>query len=536
MTVSSATNKSGPYTGNGVTTVFAYGFRILDASHIQVVRTENGGDTVLTTGFTVSGVGNAGGGNVTFAVAPTAAQKITLIRNAPFTQQTDLENQGAYYAEVVEQAFDLATMRDQQLQEQIDRSVKVPVGQATFDPDALISDVIRLADSADQVDAVAAIEAQVVTVAGIASDVTVVADNLADVTNFADVYQGPKAVAPSLRNDGSALLPGDLYFDTVLGGMRVRTGSNTWIAALSADALEKSQNGADIPNKAAFRTALSIFGIGSDTTTTITNLNTLAVAGEYFAASGATGSPNAEPILVKMYAADATTRAVQEVFGLTSGRRWMRVETASAWGSWVEIPGTGGITTAMLAAAAIRLSSEGFASPLDTELATALWAKGYTDQAARLTFAPAEATTSGTAFDFGSIPPGVSEVEVVARDCAFVGADSILIQLGTSGGFQTTGYSGHSYVFVAGSNAAGGSTAGIRVTEGAAGRPFTGSVRFVRTAGNSWVATISGGNPTGALAFAGGGQVALSGELTQVRVTRAGASSFNSGSVTVGYR
>lgn len=130
MTVSSATNKSGPYTGNGVTTVFAYGFRILDASHIKVVRTENGADTVLTTGFTVSGVGNAVGGNVTFAVAPTAAQKITLIRNAPFTQQTDLENQGAYYAETVEEAFDLAAMRDQQLKEEVDRSLRLPASAA----------------------------------------------------------------------------------------------------------------------------------------------------------------------------------------------------------------------------------------------------------------------------------------------------------------------------------------------------------------------------------------------------------------------
>lgn len=233
MTVSSATNKSGPYTGNGVTTVFAYGFRILDASHIKVVRTEAGVDTVLTTGFTVSGVGNAGGGNVTFAVAPTAAQKITLIRNAPFTQSTDLENQGAYYAETIEEALDLAAMRDQQLQEQINRSVTIPVGQDTGVLDTLIEDVIRLTDSVDEIDAVAAIEAQVVTVAGIAADVSVVADNLADVTNFADVYQGPKAVAPTLRNNGAALQAGDIYFDTVLDRMQVYTGT-AWEAAASS--------------------------------------------------------------------------------------------------------------------------------------------------------------------------------------------------------------------------------------------------------------------------------------------------------------
>jgi hypothetical protein len=408
MTVPSAINKSGPYTGNGVTTSFAYGFRILDASHIRVVRTENGIDTILTSGFTVTGVG-AAGGSVVFSVAPTATQTITLIRNAPFTQQTDLENQGAYYAQTIEDALDLGVMRDQQLQEQVDRSVKIPVGAATFDLDALVNDIVRVADSVAAVDTVASNIADVGIVADNIADVGIVADNLADVTNFADVYQGPKAVAPVLRNNGSPLLSGDLYFDTVDNRMKVRA-SAAWVNAASsvngmiaqyaytatagqtvfaavydigfvtvylngvklvsgddftalngtsitlatgaavgdsieiigfgafatADMLQKSQNGADIPDKAAFRAALGINGIGSETAPTITNLNTLTVAGEYFAASGATGSPNSEPIIVKMLAADATTRAEQVVTGLTTGRKWWRIETASVWGAWNE--------------------------------------------------------------------------------------------------------------------------------------------------------------------------------------------------------
>ena len=127
MTVSSEVTKSGPYVGNGVTTVFPYAFRILEDAHIQVVQTENGIDTVLVSGFSVSGKGEDAGGNITFDVAPTASKTITLVRNAPLTQSTDLENQGAYYAQSIEDALDLAAMRDQQLQEQIGRSVKIPV-------------------------------------------------------------------------------------------------------------------------------------------------------------------------------------------------------------------------------------------------------------------------------------------------------------------------------------------------------------------------------------------------------------------------
>jgi hypothetical protein len=133
---------------------------------------------------------------------------------------------------------------------------------------------------------------------------------------------------------------------------------------------------AEFRTPAQVRSDLSINGIGSEIAPTITNLDTLTVAGEYFAASGATGSPNAEPIVVKHIAADATTRVVQEAIGLTSGRKWRRVDSGAGGSAWVEIPRAGSIAVADFAATAVRLSSEGFASPLDTELATALWVDG----------------------------------------------------------------------------------------------------------------------------------------------------------------
>ncbi|WP_065755378.1 hypothetical protein [Bradyrhizobium paxllaeri] len=117
MTVASEENKSGPYIGNGATTVFDYEFRILNEAHIRVIRAQAGIETVLTLGadYTVSGVGDAGGGSITATVAPTAAQTITILRDVPFTQDTDLENQGSYFAETIEAALDLSAMRDQQL-------------------------------------------------------------------------------------------------------------------------------------------------------------------------------------------------------------------------------------------------------------------------------------------------------------------------------------------------------------------------------------------------------------------------------------
>lgn len=128
MTVASETNRSGPYNGNGVTTVFSYGFRIIDEDHLRVIKTSAlGVETILTiaTDYTVASVGNPAGGSITLLSAPATGETITILRAVPFVQETDLENQGAYYAETVEDALDLAVMRDQQLAEEIGRSIHV---------------------------------------------------------------------------------------------------------------------------------------------------------------------------------------------------------------------------------------------------------------------------------------------------------------------------------------------------------------------------------------------------------------------------
>lgn len=129
MTVTSDVNRSGPYNGNGATTVFDYDFRILDRAHLRVVSTSADGeetDLVLDDDYSVSGVGDANGGSVTISPAPASGTTITIFRSVPFSQETDLENQGAYYAETVERALDLGVMRDQQMAEELSRAVKFP--------------------------------------------------------------------------------------------------------------------------------------------------------------------------------------------------------------------------------------------------------------------------------------------------------------------------------------------------------------------------------------------------------------------------
>lgn len=224
MTIASETNRSGPYPGNGVTTAFDYEFKIASAAHVKVIK-RNASDVeatlVLDTDYTVSGVG-ADNGTVTLSVAPATGETITLLRSIPFVQELDLENQGPYFAQSVEDALDLAAARDQQLSERIDRAVVIPASEDPAQLDGLVANVIRIASSADNIDVVAT---NIDAVNDVAPHAATIAENVTDITNFADVYQGPKSSDPATRNDASALQQGDLYFNTTSKLMRVYDGA-----------------------------------------------------------------------------------------------------------------------------------------------------------------------------------------------------------------------------------------------------------------------------------------------------------------------
>ncbi|MEH3125573.1 hypothetical protein [Agrobacterium cavarae] len=133
MTVSSEVSTAGPFFGNGSVKTFPYAFKILDEKHIRVVFISTLGDvsdlSLANGDYTVTGVGNEAGGNVVKATPLLTGQTLTIVRRLPLTQDTSLENQGAYYPEVVEQRFDLLTMQIQSVQETTERSLTVEPGQ-----------------------------------------------------------------------------------------------------------------------------------------------------------------------------------------------------------------------------------------------------------------------------------------------------------------------------------------------------------------------------------------------------------------------
>jgi len=133
MTISNQTARTGPYNGNGSTTVFAYDFRILDQSHVVVtLKSAANVETVqtLTTNYTVSGVGDATGGNITMVVAPASGEQLTFSRSIPQTQEVDLANRGGVQPEVLESAYDKLTQLSQDKVELLNRMPRFPVSSA----------------------------------------------------------------------------------------------------------------------------------------------------------------------------------------------------------------------------------------------------------------------------------------------------------------------------------------------------------------------------------------------------------------------
>ncbi|VGG35604.1 Uncharacterised protein [Klebsiella quasipneumoniae] len=90
------------YTANGLSTVFAYEFYLISASDIQV--TINGNE--ITSGYTVSGVGNTGGGEVTFLTAPANGATVIFERATPTYRLTDYQDNGDLLADTVNKDFD----------------------------------------------------------------------------------------------------------------------------------------------------------------------------------------------------------------------------------------------------------------------------------------------------------------------------------------------------------------------------------------------------------------------------------------------
>ena len=145
MTISTTIIKNS-YSGDGSVVAFTYAFKIADATFIQVIVKTNatGAESVRaigtgSTNYAVTGVGEAGGGTVTFVTAPTSAETVVLRRSTTQTQALDLIENDNLPANSLETAFDKNLSIAQELQEQIDRSIKISRANAMTSTEFTVS-------------------------------------------------------------------------------------------------------------------------------------------------------------------------------------------------------------------------------------------------------------------------------------------------------------------------------------------------------------------------------------------------------------
>lgn len=152
------------------------------------------------------------------------------------------------------------------------------------------------------------------------------------------------------------------------------------------------------------------------------------------------------------------------------------------------------------------------------------------------TLATSVASTSGTAIDFTGIPSWVKRITVMFSEVSTNGSSDPIIQLGDSGGIETSGYVGATGYAGVSSNALSYSS-GFFINVGVAAATGTsGIATLVNVSGNQWAFGLSSAYTNAAYALCGGGNKTLSATLDRIRITTVnGTDTFDAGSINISY-
>lgn len=242
------------YTATAGQTAFSVPFQFPASSDLKVYQ--NGTLKTLATHYTVTGAG-ASSGTVTLVSGAALSDDILIIRDLPVERIGDFPVSGPFDVESLNRQLDVQTMMVRDMETRIERRLlRQPVtdlpetlsdipaktaranlylgfdanGQPKTDvPNAAvladygerIDDLETISGSLPAVGTVAANIGSVNTVATNIGSVNSAATNITDIRNFGDVYLGPKTANPTVRNNNTALQPGDLYFNTVANRLRI---------------------------------------------------------------------------------------------------------------------------------------------------------------------------------------------------------------------------------------------------------------------------------------------------------------------------
>lgn len=201
------------YTATSAQTIFNYTFKIYDAGDLDVYVTPAGqacSPADLTTAYSVSGVGNTGGGTITLVTPTSVNDLVTIVSAIPGNRTTDYQNNGDFRPDTVDDDFDRVGSLVKQADERSKRSLSFHpcqqgVSQLTL-PAPVKQTFLRWKSD------LSGLENVTLSASGVAAEVSV------------STYSAMRSLTSSSYTDGQVIV---LTGDRIAGIFIVKTGSVT---------------------------------------------------------------------------------------------------------------------------------------------------------------------------------------------------------------------------------------------------------------------------------------------------------------------
>lgn len=243
------------YNGNGVTTVFNYGYKFFDSADllvyvVEIADTSNFELLELGADYSVTGAGAPTGGDVTLSVAPATGFKVVIINDPAAVQPVHYEEGDAFPAASHEAALDRLTKLIQRIQDRMARTVQI-----SDVSDAVLPDPDDFVNSANE--AIAAAAEAAGSAASAAASVTAAAASATTATTQATAAAASAAAADASADETDADRIAAAASAAAAAAAQAAAALSATAADTSADAADASEAAAAASQAAAASSALA---------------------------------------------------------------------------------------------------------------------------------------------------------------------------------------------------------------------------------------------------------------------------------------